>query len=77
MCMDKKVTSFLKWTGTALTLAGALAVSLQLDPLNVILFNLGAISWLAAAVRMREPSLIAVNGGLLTIYMFGAILRLV
>jgi len=75
--MDKRFTALLKWTGTLLTLAGALAVSFQQDPLNVILFNLGAMSWLWAAIRMRETSLIAVNAGLLTIYMFGAIIRIV
>ena len=70
------VTNTLKWVGTAFTLGGAIATSLSLDPLNVILFNLGAFTWLAAAVRMKERSLVVVNSGLLLIYMFGVLLRI-
>lgn len=57
-------------------MAGALATSLALDPLNVYLFNAGAVTWLVAAVRMRESSLIVVNAGLLAIYVYGLIYRL-
>ena len=70
-------TTYLKWLGTAFTILGALLTSLgNWDPLNVIAFNLGAIFWLWAAVRMREASLITVNAVLLTIYVFGFIIRL-
>lgn len=67
--------TILKWVGTSLTIGGAAATAAGMDPLNVILFNLGSIVWLAAAVRMREASLIAVNAGLLAIYLVGAIIR--
>jgi hypothetical protein len=70
------MTEILKWVGTALTIAGAIATSLALDPLNVYLFNAGALTWLAAAIRMKEKSLIVVNAGLLAVYMFGVIYRL-
>jgi hypothetical protein len=70
------VTTVLKWLGTGFTLAGALATSLALDPLNVYLFNAGAVTWLVAAIRMRESSLIVVNAGLLAIYVYGLIYRL-
>jgi len=70
------MTEFLKWLGTALTIAGAVATSLAMDPLNVYLFNAGAITWLAAAIRMKEKSLIVVNAGLLAVYIFGVIYRL-
>jgi hypothetical protein len=66
----------LKWTGTLLTVAGALLTSLNIDPWNVYAFNAGAIIWLWAAVKMKDPALIAVNAALLTIYCFGAIIRL-
>ena len=66
----------LKWLGTGFTVLGALLTSLSIDPYNVLAFNLGAGFWLWAAIRMREPSLIAVNAALLTIYVFGSILRL-
>jgi hypothetical protein len=70
------LTNVLKWLGTAFTLAGALATSLALDPLNVYLFNAGAVTWLIAAIRMKESSLIVVNAGLLLIYIYGIIHRL-
>lgn len=69
------ITSIFKWLGTTLTVLGAAATSLGLDPLNVYLLNAGALTWLVAAVRMREASLIAVNGLLLLIYVVGTILR--
>ena len=69
------MTEILKWVGTALTIAGAIATSLALDPLNVYLFNAGALTWLAAAIRMKEKSLIVVNAGLLAVYLFGIFYR--
>ena len=66
----------LKWLGTALTLAGALATSLGLDPMNIWLLNLGSVTWLAASVIMKDLPLISINAGLLTIYAVGAIIRL-
>lgn len=67
----------LKWLGTGFTILGALLTSLGgFDPLNVIAFNLGAVFWLWASIRMQEISLITVNAVLLTIYVFGAIIRL-
>ncbi len=76
MCMMIK-TELLKWLGTAFTILGALLTSLgNWDPYNVIAFNLGAVFWLWASIRMREPSLITVNAVLLTIYVFGTAIRL-
>ena len=67
----------LKWLGTAFTILGALLTSLgNWDPYNVAAFNLGAVFWLWASIRMREASLITVNAVLLTIYVFGSIIRL-
>jgi hypothetical protein len=67
----------LKWLGTAFTILGAVLTSLgSFDPWNVIAFNLGAGFWLWASIRMRDAALITVNSTLLTIYVFGVILRL-
>jgi hypothetical protein len=67
----------LKWLGTSFTILGALLTSLgSFDPYNVIAFNLGAVFWLWASIRMREASLITVNAVLLTIYVIGTIIRL-
>ena len=69
--------NILKWLGTGFTILGALLTSLgSYDPWNVTAFNLGAIFWLWASIRMREASLITVNAVLLTIYVFGTIIRL-
>jgi hypothetical protein len=70
-------TDTLKWLGTGFTILGAALTSMgNWDPLNVAAFNLGALFWLWASIRMREPSLITVNAVLLTIYVFGSIIRL-
>jgi len=67
----------LKWLGTGFTILGALLTSLgSYDPYNVTAFNLGAVFWLWASIRMRDSALITVNAVLLTIYVFGSILRL-
>ena len=67
----------LKWLGTGFTILGALLTSLTgFDPYNVYAFNLGAIFWLWASVRMQDAALMAVNAALLTIYVIGSILRL-
>jgi hypothetical protein len=71
------ITTAFKWLGTTFTILGALFTTLGLDPVNVYAFNLGAILWLVAAVRMKEASLIAVNAALLAIYFIGFILRIV
>ena len=68
--------NILKWLGTAFTVGGALLTAQGIDPWNVYSFNTGAVLWLIAAIRMKDPALIAVNGILLTIYAYGAIIRL-
>ena len=69
------INTVLKWTACAVTLAGALATSLQLDPLNILLLNTGAVLYLIWSLRIKEWSLVTINTGLLTIYLYGAILR--
>ena len=70
------LNTWLKWTACASTVAGAMCTSLSLDPANIVLLNLGAILYLTWSLRIREWNLVAVNGGLLTIYLIGAILRM-
>jgi len=66
----------LEWLATIITLGAALATALSIDPLNIYLFNLGSILWLIWAVRIKKPSLIVVNVGLLSVYIYGALVRL-
>ena len=58
------------------TLAGAAATALAWDPLNIVLLNIGSILYLYWSYTVRDWNLVAVNGGLLTIYAVGAIIRL-
>lgn len=67
------LTDFFKWSATVVTLVGALFTSLALDPWNVYLLNLGAVLFLIWALRIREPAMIAVNAGLLLIYLLGIV----
>ena len=63
----------LKWVATTITLIGAVLTSLNIYPLNVIAFNLGSVLWLIFAIRIKEPSLIVVNTGLLLVYVAGLV----
>jgi hypothetical protein len=69
------MVDFLKWVATLVTLAGALATALALDPLNIYLLNTGAILFLIWGILIKEKAMIAVNAGLLGIYVFGLMLR--
>ena len=69
------LNTVLKWTACFITLAGALATSLQYDPLNIYLLNIGSIVYLIWSVRVKEPSLVVINAGLLLIYIVGLLHR--
>jgi hypothetical protein len=62
---------YIKWIACAITLAGALCTSLRIDPINIYLLNGGALLYLIWSLRIREWNLVAINGGLLTIYGVG------
>lgn len=70
------IVDSVKWVATFVTLGGALATALMYDPLNVYLLNLGAILFLIWGFMIKERAMIAVNAGLLTIYILGLIIRL-
>ena len=55
----------------ALVIAGALCTSLRIDPLNIMLLNLGALVYMIWAMRIREMNLVIVNAVLLAIYAIG------
>ena len=55
----------------ALVIAGALCTSFRIDPLNIILLNLGALVYMLWALRIREMNLVIVNAVLLAIYAVG------
>jgi hypothetical protein len=65
----------IKWVATGFTLGGALTTSLGIDPLNIILFNLGSMLFLWWGFLIKERALQVVNGGLLLIYLTGMLMR--
>jgi hypothetical protein len=67
--------TILKWTACVVTLAGAIATSLQMDPVNILLLNTGAVLYLMWAWRIREWNLIVINVALITIYVVGLLIR--
>ena len=74
---DKHYLNACKWVGTAATIIGALATAGGFDPINIIAFNIGAVFWLLASIRMKDAALMSVNAGLLGIYALGAIVRFI
>ena len=71
--MKKDVNFYLQWSATIVTVLGALFTSMNIYPANVIAFNVGSVIWLIYAVRVKMSSLVAVNAGLLLIYVAGLI----
>ena len=49
----------LKWVATIVTIAGAIATALMIDPLNIWLLNLGAFLFLIWGVLIKEKAMIA------------------
>jgi hypothetical protein len=74
---DKHYLNACKWVGTAATIVGALATAGGFDPVNIIAFNVGAVFWLLASIRMKDSAMMAVNAGLLGIFALGALVRFI
>ena len=70
------LNNVLKWVATAITLLGSLCVALSIDPLNVILLNIGAAMFIVWGFRIKEKAIVVVNSGILAIYVFGLMLRI-
>jgi hypothetical protein len=70
------INTILKWLATVLTIAGALAVSYNIDPLNIYLLNIACVLWIVWALRIREWSIFTVNAVMLVIYGHGLFMRL-
>lgn len=75
--VDDTWTVCLKWLGTMFTLIGAALTAAAMDPYNVWCLNVGSTWFLWWAIRIREPAMITVNGGLLLIYVVGTIRTLI
>ena len=63
-----------KWVALLFVVGGALTTSLRIDPLNIYLFNMGALLYIVWATRAKDWNIATVNGVLLLIYVYGAII---
>lgn len=68
-------TNALKWVATTFTLSGALSVSLSWEPYNMILLNIGSLLFLIWGYLIKDKAIVAVNVGLLAIYVYGLAIR--
>lgn len=75
MFMNKDIVVYLKWVATVITIAGAVATSINMYPLGPALLNLGAFVWLIVSIVWREWSLIVINATLLLIYTVGLVVK--
>jgi hypothetical protein len=72
----KKLDIYLKWLATAVTIVGAVLVSINYYPVGPAMLNLGAAIWLIVSIMWREWSLIIINASLLLIYTAGLVVKL-
>jgi hypothetical protein len=71
-----EIASWFKWAGTFVTLIGAVLTTLAIDPINIYFLNIGSILFLIWAFLIKDKAMIAVNAGLLTIYIIGVTIRM-
>jgi hypothetical protein len=71
-----EIASQFKWAGTFVTLIGAVLTILAIDPINIYFLNIGSILFLIWAFLIKDKAMIAVNAGLLTIYIIGVTIRM-
>jgi len=67
------INNILKWVACIVTLAGAICTSENIYPFNLYFLNVGAVFYLAWAVRIRENNLIVINAAFLIIYLYGVL----
>jgi len=66
----------LGWLGCALVCAGAVCTSFQIDPLNILFLNAGALVYLVWSIRTKTWNQVVVNTVLIAIYAAGAFIRM-
>ena len=72
-----RTNTIIGWIGCVVVLVGATATSLDIDPLNVYAFNLGALIYGIWGYRTKQWNQVVVNALLVIIYTFGAAYRIV
>ena len=72
-----RINTILGWIGCFVVSIGAIATSLDIDPLNVYAFNLGSIIYATWGYRTKHWNQVVVNIILITIYTFGIVYRMI
>lgn len=75
MIGHQQLTAVIKWAALCLTLSGAVLTSWAIDPINIIILNLGCLLYMWWASRVRDLNLFLLNSTLLLIYLAGIITR--
>ena len=68
------INTFIKWTALVVTIAGAVCNAYLITPLNIYLGNIGAILYMAWAIRTKDINIALVNAALLGIYASGLLI---
>lgn len=63
-----------KWIALLFVVGGALTTSLRIDPLNLYLFNTGALLYIVWAAKAKDWNIAIVNVALLLIYIYGVLI---
>ena len=74
--LKSDIVTTTKWVAIAITLGGAVCTALMIDPLNIILLNIGSFLFLIWGSMIRDRAMMTVNGGLLFVYFVGMIIRI-
>jgi hypothetical protein len=64
---------FIKWSCTALVIAGAYCTALDIVPLNKVLLLISSFGWTAIGFLWRQPSLWVLNLYLIIVYGWGVL----
>ena len=74
---DTRITRVLGWVGCLFICIGAIAVTLEIDPLNIYMLNAGAIVYAVWGYRTKQWNQVTVNLFLIAVYSFGTVWRLI
>jgi 4-hydroxybenzoate polyprenyltransferase len=74
---DTRITRVMGWAGCLFICIGAIAVTLEIDPLNIYMLNAGAVVYAVWGYRTKQWNQVTVNLFLIAVYSFGTIWRLI
>ena len=75
--INTTTNKILGWVGCFFVCVGAIAVALEIDPLNIYTLNVGALIYAIWGWRTKQWNQVAVNIFLILVYSFGLIWRII